>query len=130
MRDISSAVLPNADVKIYLDASAEERAKRRLNCFRGNMIDILVGGITLADRDNLKASVEDAVLNCRSASINGVGFGANFMALSVLDQMKDEPEYIGDTIVQILYKTYRELFTLLYEKSYSLIADMHSAASL
>ncbi len=29
-RDIGTAVFPNADVKIYLDASAEERAKRRL----------------------------------------------------------------------------------------------------
>lgn len=29
-RDIGTNVFPNADVKIYLDASAEERAKRRL----------------------------------------------------------------------------------------------------
>ena len=28
-RDIGTAVFPNADVKIYLDASVEERAKRR-----------------------------------------------------------------------------------------------------
>ena len=28
-RDIGTAVFPNADVKIYLDASIEERAKRR-----------------------------------------------------------------------------------------------------
>jgi cytidylate kinase len=30
-RDIGPVVFPNADVKIYLDASAEERARRRLN---------------------------------------------------------------------------------------------------
>jgi cytidylate kinase len=30
-RDIGTVVFPNADVKIYLDASAEERARRRLN---------------------------------------------------------------------------------------------------
>ena len=29
-RDIGTVVFPNADVKIYLDASAEERAKRRV----------------------------------------------------------------------------------------------------
>ncbi len=29
-RDICTYVFPNADVKIYLDASEEERAKRRL----------------------------------------------------------------------------------------------------
>jgi cytidylate kinase len=30
-RDIGTVVFPDADVKIYLDASAEERARRRLN---------------------------------------------------------------------------------------------------
>ena len=30
-RDIGSVVFPNADVKIYLDASAEERARRRMH---------------------------------------------------------------------------------------------------
>jgi cytidylate kinase len=30
-RDIGTVVFPNADVKIYLDASADERARRRLN---------------------------------------------------------------------------------------------------
>ena len=29
-RDIGTCVFPNADVKIYLDASIEERAKRRV----------------------------------------------------------------------------------------------------
>jgi len=30
-RDIGTVVLPEADLKIYLDASAEERARRRFN---------------------------------------------------------------------------------------------------
>lgn len=30
-RDITTVVFPNADLKIYLDASAEERARRRVN---------------------------------------------------------------------------------------------------
>ena len=30
-RDIGSVVFPNADLKVYLDASAEERARRRMN---------------------------------------------------------------------------------------------------
>jgi cytidylate kinase len=30
-RDIGSVVFPDADVKVYLDASAEERARRRAN---------------------------------------------------------------------------------------------------
>lgn len=34
-RDIGTVVFPNAEVKIYLDASAEERARRRFEEFRG-----------------------------------------------------------------------------------------------
>ena len=30
-RDIGTVVFPNADVKVYLDASAEERARRRMH---------------------------------------------------------------------------------------------------
>ena len=40
-RDIASVVLPNADVKIYLTASVEERAKRRYEQFlKQGMLDI------------------------------------------------------------------------------------------
>ena len=35
-RDIGSVVLPNADIKIYLDASLEIRAKRRFEEVKGN----------------------------------------------------------------------------------------------
>ena len=103
------------------DAGVEPtaRAKRRYNCFKGNMVDFLIGGITLSDRNNLKAAVEDAVLNCRSAAINGVGYGANYMAFSVLTEMKNEAEYSGDTVVNILYDAYKMLLKILYGKSYA-----------
>ena len=39
-RDIGTNVFPNADVKIYLDASAEERAERRFRQNKENGIDI------------------------------------------------------------------------------------------
>ena len=39
-RDIGTNVFPNADVKIYLDASAEERAERRFRQNKANGIDI------------------------------------------------------------------------------------------
>src|SRR5574339_704540 len=40
-RDIGTAVLPEADLKVYLDASAEERAQRRYNeiIARGGKVD-------------------------------------------------------------------------------------------
>lgn len=93
------------------------RAKRRLNSFKGNMIEYMVGGITLADRNNLKASVEDAVLNCRSAAVNGVGYGANFMALSVLNEMRNE-DSDNKLIIDILFDAYYELTTILYSTSF------------
>lgn len=41
-RDIGTVVLPNADIKIYLTATAEERARRRYNDFleKGSDIDL------------------------------------------------------------------------------------------
>lgn len=39
-RDISTVVLPNADVKIFLTASAEERAKRRYKQLKGSQNEL------------------------------------------------------------------------------------------
>ena len=89
-------------------------AKRRLNSFKGNMIDFLVGGITMSDKNNIKAAVEDAVLNCRSAVKYGVGYGANFMAFSTINEMSKEPEYISNPIIRILFSAYANIYSILY----------------
>ena len=105
------------DKAIKEDAGIEQiaRTKRRLNSFKGNMVDFLIGGITIADRNNLKASVEDAILNCRSASENGVGYGANFMAWKAINDIIEEDESNSmllslktayDNIIKILYSNY------------------------
>ena len=49
-RDIASRVLPNADLKIYLTASVEERAKRRHN-------EILEKGFS-SDFEKIKKEIE------------------------------------------------------------------------
>lgn len=101
------------------DAGIEQiaRTKRRLNSFKGNMVDFLIGGITLADRNNLKASVEDAVLNCRSAAANGVGYGANYMAWQAINKIiADEglsPMY------EVIRNAYYNLLITLYKKSFN-----------
>ena len=102
------------------DAGVNEiaRTKRRYNSFKGNMIDFLIGGVTLSDREALKSSVEDAVLNCRSAATNGVGYGANFMAFSVINEMRRDSKYQNDPIVEILHTAYYNLMKILYEKSF------------
>ena len=94
------------------------KAKRRYNSFKGNMIDFLIGGITQSDRDNLKASVEDAVLNSRSAAVEGVGYGANFMAFKVITDMMKDPEWGGDPLLHMLNDAYRGLITVLYERNF------------
>lgn len=87
------------------------RTKRRLYSFKGNMVDFLIGGVTLADRNNLKASVEDAVLNCRSAATNGVGYGANYMAWQYLCSNSDS----DNPMISILHTAYTRLMEMLYK---------------
>lgn len=64
--------------------------KRRINILQGNMVDLFVGGIGISDRDSLRDSIEDAVLNCRSAAKEGVGYGANYEGLRTLNQLSIE----------------------------------------
>lgn len=97
-----------------------QKCKRRLNSFKGNMVDLLIGGMALSDRNNLKASVEDAIFNCRSAVTNGVGYGANYMAFSVLNDMKEKlssKKEKVDIFIDILFDAYKVLICSLYNKT-------------
>lgn len=64
--------------------------KRRINAYKANMVEIYVGGISETDRDSLRDLVEDAVLNCRSAAAEGIGFGANFEAFRAFNYLLKE----------------------------------------
>lgn len=101
--------------------------KRRINAFKANMVEIRVGGVSETDRDSLRDLVEDAVLNCRSAAIDGYGFGANFEALrafnyllaqSEKDLLPAEIDSItnGQTynIYKIVLDAYMSLLSILY----------------
>ncbi len=71
-RDIGTVVLPEADLKVYLDASAEERAKRRYDevCARGGNPDYQEILDKVIQRDHIDSTravaplrpAEDAVL--------------------------------------------------------------------
>ena len=63
------------------------KIKRRLHSVKCNFVELFVGGITQADRDSLRDLVEDAVLNIRSAAMNGVGLGANMTATISIDNI-------------------------------------------
>jgi cytidylate kinase len=71
-RDIGTVVMPDADLKVYLDASASERARRRLRerlaHGEGALYPDILSGITLRDRSDAQrdiaplAQAQDAVV--------------------------------------------------------------------
>lgn len=70
-RDIGTVVLPDADLKIYLDASIEVRAKRRLleELSRGNTLDLEKTIEMLRHRDVIDSTREHAPLKAAEDAI-------------------------------------------------------------
>lgn len=90
--------------------------KKRLNSLKGKMVEIYIGGVTIADRDAERDLLEDAVLNCRSAAINGVGYAANFEGYrAALSVTEDELTGIEADIADILVKQYYDIMYALYD---------------
>ena len=92
--------------------------KKRLHRIQGDLVEYLVGGIAIADRDYYRDLTEDAVLNCRSAAENGVGYGANFEALRVLNEIAKERNVPNPnnsyTMEGILLDVYSKIAMMLY----------------
>lgn len=70
-RDIGTVVLPEADLKIYLDASAEERAKRRFNEMteRGANVDYEDILAKVIERDRIDSTRDVAPLKAAEDAI-------------------------------------------------------------
>lgn len=118
------------------DVNVTGNLKRRLNSLKTNLVEYLIGGITVTDRDSVRDLVEDAVLNCRSAAKYGVGYGANFEAFKVIDKMVLEAELDETTdknIIKIMnaiwdayYKALLNLYMSVYDNeeiASSMISD-------
>ena len=100
--------------------------KRRIHALKSNLVEIAVGGISATDRDAIRDLVEDAVLNCRSASMNGVGYGANFMgymasrevAQKWLEMYRDTSDIAEKDakyeIAKGIYDSFRQIIDTLY----------------
>lgn len=99
------------------NAGVTGNLKRRINSLKANMVEYLVGGISIADRDSERDLVEDAVKNCRSAAENGVGYGANFEGLNATGKLTYEDNHIKELIRQIIYDSYNEVIYTLFEVS-------------
>ena len=105
------------------DAHAVGTLKRRINSLKSNMVEIFVGGISSSDRDSVRDLVEDAVLNCRSACVNGVGWGANFNTVLAITDMQDE---LKNTKTDELYANIVEIISNAYE---SVVKTLYKTAS-
>lgn len=70
-RDIGTVVLPEAEVKVYLDASVEERARRRHseNCERGRATSYAAVLAELRERDRIDSSRETAPLQVAEGAV-------------------------------------------------------------
>jgi cytidylate kinase len=70
-RDIGTVVLPEADLKIYLDASAEERAKRRYDeiTARGAKVDFQDILSRVAERDRIDSTRDVAPLKAAADAV-------------------------------------------------------------
>ena len=90
--------------------------KKRLHSLTANFVEYNVGGVSAADRDNVRDLVEDAVLNCRSAAENGVGQGAGIAGYcAVLDTMYDKDDTLACDIEAIIRDAYHEMILNLYK---------------
>ena len=92
--------------------------KKRLSALKSNMVEFLVGGITVAERDSYKDLVEDAIKNCKSASKYGVGYAANWEALNAAYKVSQLPDELN---TEVAYKildaitiSYFEIQEILY----------------
>ncbi len=91
--------------------------KKLLNSLKGNMVEAYIGGVTVADRDQIRDLMEDAILNCRSAARTGVGYGANFEGAAASRKLINKNEVddvIHYEISKIIADSYKEIMTILY----------------
>ena len=111
------------------DITTINTIKRRLHSLQSNYVEYLIGGISSADRTAIKDLAEDAILNLRSAALNGVGRGANFEGfsasakLTVMDVVNGEEDEIIRDMHKILYKSFKENLLSLYRSAFGDGAD-------
>ena len=108
------------EIENYTEDSAASLGllKKRLSALKANMVEFLVGGVTISERDAIKDLAEDAIKNCSSAASYGVGYAANFEALraSVLNLINpnDSKDNINKDIAIAIYNAYYDAAEILY----------------
>lgn len=91
--------------------------RRRIQSLKCNMVDYLIGGVSYTDRDALKDAVEDAVLNCRSAAKEGIGYAANFEGLRAAHEVCEVTSNlrpIREAVSTAVFKAYANTVARIY----------------
>ena len=92
--------------------------KKRLSALKANMVEYLVGGVTISERDAIKDLAEDAIKNCSSAAKYGVGYAANFEALRAAainaSKVVEDPFYVNQAIADCIFNAYFDIAKILY----------------
>jgi GTPase len=88
-RDIGTVVLPDADVKVFLTASPEERARRRAHQLGRDDVEVLVA--QLAERDGLDAGREVSPLTKAPDAweLDSTGSEVEEVVARVVDRVRD-----------------------------------------
>lgn len=91
--------------------------RRRIQSLKCNMVDYLIGGVSYTDRDALKDAVEDAVLNCRSAAKEGIGYAANFEGLRAAHEVSEVTSNLSpirEAVSNAVFKAYANTVARIY----------------
>ena len=103
------------------------KLKRRINALKANMVEFLIGGVSVSDRDSVRDLVEDAVKSLRSACEYGVGNGSNYegyiAAYKLLGKQFDEERV--HSIFNELPLNEGERYPTLKESCIEIISDAY-----
>lgn len=94
------------------------RLKRRLRVLKANYVSYFVGGISASDREADRDLAEDAILNCRSAILHGIGYGANFEGLRAAQNFYNDESPIENDIAEMISIAYTNMAVELYSTAY------------
>lgn len=120
-----------AELKKAIDegenANTVGKLRHRVNSLKANMVDYFIGGISVADRDSAMHLAEDAVISCRSAARDGVGFGANFEGLRASTNIhkcysgsNDLYDKIAYIIADAYFKITKDLYATVFNSDESM----------
>ena len=100
--------------------------KRRISSLKANMVEYLVGGISIADRDSKRDLIIDAVKNCSSACEHGVGNAANFEGLKASIEELDRLLHTAGATDTLEFEITKAVMLAYYEVSRTLYSSVES----